>query len=197
MVDLSSTYACTQPVSKVKRWNKKEKTLVDMSYPAIVKEYNKYMGGVDLAGMLRALYRIEHRIVNGWLQYKRDLKTSEAASGSQKDLMQFTLDVSEALTKVNKAYLRKSRGRMSLTTNVETSRRRQGRSTHISITYDNHSLTVVKLYDSRAMAMSSTFVRVEPIKTKRYIEVPSSAVVDDCNKSVGDVDVSNLLTGLY
>ncbi|KRX42979.1 hypothetical protein T05_14538 [Trichinella murrelli] len=109
---------------KVKRWNKKEKTLVDVSCPAIVKEYNKYMGSVDLARMLRALYRIDHRIVNGWLQYKRDLKTSEAASGSQKDLMQFTLDVAEALTKVNKAYARKSCGSVSVAANIETSRSR-------------------------------------------------------------------------
>ncbi|KRZ64278.1 hypothetical protein T08_9492, partial [Trichinella sp. T8] len=58
------------------------------------------------------------------LQYKRDLKTSEAASSSQKDLMHFTLDVAEALTKVNKAYARKSRGRVSVTANTETSRRR-------------------------------------------------------------------------
>ncbi|KRY28169.1 PiggyBac transposable element-derived protein 3 [Trichinella spiralis] len=122
VVDLSSTYVCTQPVCKVKRWNKKEKTLVDVSCPAIVKEYNKYMGSVDLARMLRALYRIDHRVVNGWLQNKIDLKTSEAASGSQKDLMQFTLDVAEALTKVNKAYARKSRGRVSVTANIETSR---------------------------------------------------------------------------
>ncbi|KRY45062.1 PiggyBac transposable element-derived protein 3 [Trichinella britovi] len=61
VVDLSSTYVCTQPVCKVKRWNKKQKTLVDLSCPAIVKEYNKYMGGVDLARVLRALYRIDHR----------------------------------------------------------------------------------------------------------------------------------------
>ncbi|KRY50448.1 hypothetical protein T03_17424 [Trichinella britovi] len=63
-------------------------------------------------------------VVNGWLQYKRDLKTSEAASGSQKDLMQFTLDVAETLTKVNKAYARKSCGRVSVTANIETSRSR-------------------------------------------------------------------------
>ncbi|KRZ52480.1 PiggyBac transposable element-derived protein 2, partial [Trichinella nativa] len=124
VVDLSSTYVCTQLVCKVKRWSKKEKTLVDVSCPAIVKEYNKYMGGVDLAGMLQALYRIDYRIVNGWLQYKRDLKTSEVASSSQKDLMHFTLDVAESLTKVNKAYARKSRGRVSVTANTETSRRR-------------------------------------------------------------------------
>ncbi|KRZ88064.1 hypothetical protein T08_3541 [Trichinella sp. T8] len=137
------------------RWhnsaNKKQKTLVDVSCPAIVKEYNKYMGGVDLARMLRALYRIDHRsrkwyrrifwtlhvaVVNGWLQYKRDLKTSDAASGSQKDLMQFTLDVAEALTKVNKAYARKSRGRVSVTANTETSRRRVRRPEPTKLFYD-------------------------------------------------------------
>ncbi|XP_003370124.1 conserved hypothetical protein, partial [Trichinella spiralis] len=67
-------------------------------------------------------WTIHVAVVNGWLQSKIDLKTSEAASGSQKDLMQFTLDVAEALTKVNKAYARKSRGRVSVTANIETSR---------------------------------------------------------------------------
>ncbi|KRY02710.1 hypothetical protein T12_4777 [Trichinella patagoniensis] len=40
--------------------------------------------------------------------------------------MQFTLDDAEALTKVNKAYTRKSRGRVSVTANTETRRRRLG-----------------------------------------------------------------------
>ncbi|KRX17339.1 hypothetical protein T07_10693 [Trichinella nelsoni] len=38
--------------------------------------------------------------------------------------MQFTLDVAESLTKVNKAYATKSRGSVSVTANIETSRRR-------------------------------------------------------------------------
>ncbi|KRX70619.1 PiggyBac transposable element-derived protein 2 [Trichinella sp. T6] len=118
VVDLSSTYVCTQPVCKVKRWNKKDKTLDDVSCPAIVKEYNKYMGGENF------FWTLHVAVVNGWLQYKRDLKASEAASSSQKDLMHFTLDVAEALTKVNKAYERKSRGRVTSTANPETSRRR-------------------------------------------------------------------------
>ncbi|KRY06894.1 hypothetical protein T12_10308 [Trichinella patagoniensis] len=60
-------------------------------------------------------------------QDSADLKTSEAASGSQKDLMQFTLDVVEGLTKVNKAYPKKSRRCMFQTVNVQTSRRRARR----------------------------------------------------------------------
>ncbi|KRY17099.1 Armadillo repeat-containing protein 8, partial [Trichinella patagoniensis] len=86
--------------------NKKEKTLVDVSCPAIVNEYNKYMGGVDLARMLRALYPIDHR--------------------SRKWYRRIFLDTprGKALTKVNKAYARKSCGRASVTANTETSRRR-------------------------------------------------------------------------
>ncbi|KRY14260.1 PiggyBac transposable element-derived protein 2 [Trichinella patagoniensis] len=132
VVDLSSTYVCRQPVCKVKRWNKKEKTLVDVSFPAIVKEYNKEVEN----GKEVFFWTLHVAVVNGWLQYKRDLKTSDAASGSQKDLMQFTLDVAEALTKVNKAYARKSRGRVSVTANTETSRRRVRRPEPTKLFYD-------------------------------------------------------------
>ncbi|KRX13785.1 hypothetical protein T07_217 [Trichinella nelsoni] len=137
-----------------------------MSCPAIVKEYNKYIGGVDLAGMLRALYRIDHRsrkwyrriffwtihvaVVNGWLQYKRDLKTSEVASGRPKDLMQFTLDVAEALTKVNKAYPRKSHGRMSQRANVKTSRRRVRRpEPRTAARFDQVACTLARNYNRK------------------------------------------------
>ncbi|KRX12501.1 hypothetical protein T07_10107 [Trichinella nelsoni] len=73
------------------------------------------------------LWTIHVAVVNRRLQYKTDLKTSEAASGSQKDLMQFTLDVAEGLTKVNKAYPKISHRCMSQTVNVKTSRRRARR----------------------------------------------------------------------
>ncbi|KRY06648.1 hypothetical protein T03_4939 [Trichinella britovi] len=38
--------------------------------------------------------------------------------------MQFTFDVADASTEVNKPYARKSSGRVSVTANTETSRRR-------------------------------------------------------------------------
>ncbi|KRY45271.1 hypothetical protein T03_12577 [Trichinella britovi] len=98
VVDLSSTYVCTQTVCKVKWWSKIEKTLIDVSCPAIVKEYNKYMDGTTEVenGTGEFFWSLHVAVVNGWLQYKRFIKTSEAASRSQIDLMQFTsLDISE------------------------------------------------------------------------------------------------------
>ncbi|KRZ50836.1 hypothetical protein T02_6876 [Trichinella nativa] len=92
----------------------KEKTLVDVSCPAIVKEYNKYMGSVDLARMLRALYRIDHRSRKWYRIFWTPRGSSE----------RFTLDVAETLTKVNKAYARKSCGSVSVAANIETSRSR-------------------------------------------------------------------------
>ena len=40
---------CDPDSSKVKRWGNKSKTLIDINCPAAVQEYNRSMGGVDLA----------------------------------------------------------------------------------------------------------------------------------------------------
>nr|XP_047143108.1 piggyBac transposable element-derived protein 3-like [Hydra vulgaris] len=56
-VQLVSTFSSPISLSNVKRWNRKNKSYVSVSCPEIVKEYNKSMGGVDLADMLISLYR--------------------------------------------------------------------------------------------------------------------------------------------
>ncbi|KRZ18177.1 hypothetical protein T11_10010 [Trichinella zimbabwensis] len=45
ILDLSSAYVSTQPVCKVKRWDEKEKVMVDVLCPSIENEYHKYKGG--------------------------------------------------------------------------------------------------------------------------------------------------------
>ncbi|KRX80367.1 hypothetical protein T06_15233 [Trichinella sp. T6] len=93
---------------------------------------------VDLAGMLRALCRstevkpgikeffwtISVAAVNKWLTYRRDLSANNANSGSYKDLLQFTLEISDSLLKVNK----KSHDCKYLSSLMETTRRRLRRS---------------------------------------------------------------------
>ena len=84
-----------------------------------MKEYNGGMGGVDLADMLIALYRIAvktHRWyikvfwhcvdicrVNAWLLYQRDCNLLEISKRKQQSLLQFSFQISEGLIKANKA----------------------------------------------------------------------------------------------
>ncbi|KAK2718985.1 hypothetical protein QYM36_006112 [Artemia franciscana] len=78
--------------------------------PNAIVEYNRFMGGVDLADMLLELYRIDFKsrskwymriffflfdlsVVNGWLLYRRCL----AAGRKPMNLLQFKTDVARAL----------------------------------------------------------------------------------------------------
>ncbi|KAJ8348980.1 hypothetical protein SKAU_G00275690 [Synaphobranchus kaupii] len=56
-VTLLSDYTGAQPVTEVDRWDRKRKMITKVPCPAVVKEYNKNMGGVDLLDSLIALYR--------------------------------------------------------------------------------------------------------------------------------------------
>jgi len=60
-VTLLSTYAGSDSVSEVTRWNNKAKTHEKVSCPNIVNVYNKHMGGVDLIDSLIGLYRVKIR----------------------------------------------------------------------------------------------------------------------------------------
>lgn len=87
-VDLLSTYVGAEPTVDVQRYDKKQKRIIKVPCPAIVKEYNKFMGGIDLHDMLTALYRFPLKgkrwymyifyytfhmmVVNAWLRYRKD-----------------------------------------------------------------------------------------------------------------------------
>ena len=78
----------------------------------------------------------------------------------------------------------------------------RGRGAYTSITDKTHGVTVVKWFDNRSVMLSSTFLGIEPVvmkkrydrKNKRYIEVPTPAIVVDYNRSMGGVDLNNMLT---
>lgn len=77
----------------VQRWSVKDKAHIQIPRPQMVSEYNLHMGGVDLADMLMALYRIKcgskkpymrliHfglniAVTNGWLLYRRHCDQSK------------------------------------------------------------------------------------------------------------------------
>ena len=128
-IHLVSSYKGKEPTDVVKRWSASDKAYIDVQRPAIVKEYNSFMGGVNLHDMLVALYRtnigvkrgylkivyqiIDMCIVNAWLLYRRHcLQLSQT---KYKTLVEFRAEVGHALLRNNKTADRK-RGRPSLDT---------------------------------------------------------------------------------
>ncbi|XP_047490888.1 piggyBac transposable element-derived protein 3-like [Penaeus chinensis] len=56
-VTLVSTYAGPEPTSQVSRWDKRERNHVQVQIPLTVKEYNSFMGGIDLLDCFLAKYK--------------------------------------------------------------------------------------------------------------------------------------------
>nr|CAH7712594.1 unnamed protein product [Callosobruchus chinensis] len=101
-VTLASSFVSYSPVVSVKRYSKEEKKKVDVDCPQIIKQYNTHMGGVDLADMLIALYKVPLKSKrwylgifgqlidicanNAWLLYQSLLKGNSLAKLRKSDL---------------------------------------------------------------------------------------------------------------
>lgn len=86
-VDLISSCFSAEPMSTVKRYDRKLKEKVNIPCPHVVREYNLGMGGVDLLDCLTALYKFPLKsrrwymyifyhsicmsVVTAWIWYKR------------------------------------------------------------------------------------------------------------------------------
>lgn len=113
---LLSSFVSTEPSDTCKRWSQVEKKKIDVQRPAVVQQYNKNMGGVDLSDMLIELYRINLRskrgylrivywclnvaVVNGWLLYRRH--QTQKQSPIAFSLVQFQSYIANALCKADK-----------------------------------------------------------------------------------------------
>ena len=116
-VYLASTYQNSQPACDVKRWDFTENIERDIKCPAIVPEYNRFMGQTDNIGRLLSLYRIkidcrkrfnlkiffhycDLAVINSWLLYRRD---SKECYGDEKtiDLWDFKSRVASSLCATN------------------------------------------------------------------------------------------------
>ncbi|KAK3768972.1 hypothetical protein RRG08_054822 [Elysia crispata] len=114
-VDLLSSYIGPEPLTKVKRYDKKQKSMISVECPAVVIEYNKFMGGIDLHDSLTALYRyhIKSRrwymyiffytfnmmVVNAWLRHRHHAHGSTEKSAQMK-LSKFQVMLSNQLIKL-------------------------------------------------------------------------------------------------
>lgn len=112
-VTLASSFVDSFPMGKVKRWSKESKSKVDVECPAIVRQYNSFMGGVDLSDMLVALYKTNFRtkrwymaifsqlldvcINNAWLLHRRETKEKSGIA-----LKKFRRDIAIELMKKNR-----------------------------------------------------------------------------------------------
>ena len=130
VVNMLSTFAKIHPLTTVLRFHSKNKKKIEIQCPDIVKQYNRSMGGVDLADQLISLYKIPLRskkyymrlvfhmidmaVVNAWQLYRRDASSLNLQRKDILSLAGFKLLLSFDLMKVGKVCGRK-RGRPSST----------------------------------------------------------------------------------
>ena len=129
IVHLASNFIGINPVGTIERWVKSANARAQLDCPQIVQEYNKSMGGVDLAHMLIALYHIEvkttrwyikvfwHMVdiakVNAWLLYRHHQNQLGVPKKRQKTLLTFSKEIADGLLFANKSVNEngKNRGR--------------------------------------------------------------------------------------
>ncbi|XP_072141318.1 piggyBac transposable element-derived protein 2-like [Dermacentor andersoni] len=128
-VTLASNFLAVKDEDTARRWSKAEKCFVDIRRPAVVGAYNRSMGGVDKVDFLVALYRTTIRsrkwtlrmifhfmnlaVVNPSLEYRKEADRQLIPSTKQLDLLDFTLNVIEALSAAESKPLTLKRGRPS------------------------------------------------------------------------------------
>jgi hypothetical protein len=114
-ITLSSTYSSIEPKRTCIRWNKLDKSQIELSCPNIVQENNSYKSRVDLFNMLNGLCRIDHggkkwyrRVffwalnlctVNAWLLHRRHYNQYGAAGRKSASFRDFVLEISVCLRK--------------------------------------------------------------------------------------------------
>ncbi|XP_025202634.1 piggyBac transposable element-derived protein 3-like [Melanaphis sacchari] len=112
-IHLLSTENGSTPHSKCKRWDNKNKKRIEVPIPQIIKNYNDYMGGVDLCDRMISFYRMKTRtnkwtiraifhlidlaVVNSWIMYKQDQIRKEVPVKKIHQLLDFKIQLSSEL----------------------------------------------------------------------------------------------------
>ncbi|KAI8432624.1 hypothetical protein MSG28_013610 [Choristoneura fumiferana] len=115
-IHIASSFCAQDPVTSIERYDKKQKKRVSVTCPKVIKIYNLHMGGVDVADMLTALYRIHMKtrrwymsifaqvldiaLNKSWLLHRRDcLQLAETKVPLKKFRVQIALTLIKANTK--------------------------------------------------------------------------------------------------
>ncbi|XP_063634975.1 piggyBac transposable element-derived protein 3-like [Cydia splendana] len=115
VVTFISSYMDSHPIETIKRYSKDKRAKIDVPCPQVVKQYNKHMGGVDLADMFISLYRIPFKsrrwylgifsqlidmcINNAWILYRKEHGQNKTP------LKKFRLEIYEGLCKFNRTVI--------------------------------------------------------------------------------------------
>ena len=126
-VHIASNFVGVEPMGTVERWCQKSKERKKIQCPQMILAYNNGMGGVDLADMLIALYRIKVKTrrwyqkifwhcvdiakVNAWLLYRRHSSQRGIPKRQQLPLLKFSTAIAEGLISANKVQPQATAGR--------------------------------------------------------------------------------------
>lgn len=150
-VALASNYVGVGTSDTAQRFDKTTQRKITIERPQVVRDYNLNMGGVDLMNQLISYYRITIRskkwtlrmithfidfaIIQSWIEYKIDCKTSEIPQRQVMDLLAFRMKLAEQLV-----YFKRT-ARITLedvrTKNVRVDKSRESR-TDETIRYDGY-----------------------------------------------------------
>lgn len=111
---LASNCTASEEQSEVKRWDKKQKVYIDVTAPKVVKNYNQYMGGVDVLDQQMEYYRafiktkkwtlkvlihfLDLSAVNAWRLYKNDCSANKIPRKDTMPLLDFRLNLADSLS---------------------------------------------------------------------------------------------------
>ncbi|CAG5020284.1 unnamed protein product [Parnassius apollo] len=113
IVTMLSSYVGAEPVSTVKRFDKKTRERVDILCPKSITEYNSHMGGVDLLDSFLGRYHIRVKsrkwyiriffhlfdlaVINSWIIYKNNAKKENVAKKNILNLGEFRNELAYVL----------------------------------------------------------------------------------------------------